>query len=88
METEINYHYIIETGDYKKKENATTMMGAAISAFILKPPKNPGVLTRIKRDGGNCLTGEEYVWHYIDTMVLLKKAGFEVEKKKSPQITR
>lgn len=78
MKKEKNYRYIIETGDYKKKENATTMMGAAVSAFIIKPPKNPGILTRIKRDGGSIKKGKEYIWHYVDTKVLLEKAGYNL----------
>jgi len=86
MKNNKEYRYIIETGDYKIKESATTMMDATVLAFILKPPKNPSMLTRIKRERGNHLTGikektKEYVWHYIDTRVLLKKAGFKVENK-------
>jgi len=79
-----NHRYVIETGDYRKEENAETIMGAVISAFILKAPKNPAILTRIKRKGGNPKKGKEFIWHYIDTREILKKAGYYLEPTKTP----
>lgn len=70
-------NYIVETGNYRKKiKGARTLTGAILSAFILYPPKNIAVLTRARLQIPN-RKDPEGVWNYIDTKVMLKKAGYK-----------
>ena len=70
--------FIVETGDYQKTVKAGSLEAAVVSAFILWPPKNPSILSRVKAKRPLKLKRGEGLWHYIDTMVMLKKAGYEV----------
>ncbi|MEK6884525.1 MAG: hypothetical protein AABY22_33140 [Nanoarchaeota archaeon] len=74
--------YIVETGKgYSKKiKGASSLEGAVQSAFILYPPRNPGVLTRVKEDIQLNTRKKESMWQYIDSKVMLKKAGYKVKK--------
>lgn len=69
--------YRIETGDYSGNilYGARTHETAAVKSFKMSPPKNPGALTRIRKTTKDA-RGR---WKYVDTSVLLKKAGYEVE---------
>ncbi|MEK9208199.1 MAG: hypothetical protein AAB922_06955 [Patescibacteria group bacterium] len=72
--------YIVETGEYKKTiKGARTLEGAVLSAFISYPPKNPGILTRVRLKVPNRKI-KEGVWNYIYTIEMLKKAGYKVKK--------
>ena len=81
MKKEKEFHnYIVETANYHKKiKGARTLMGGAVSAFIMNPPKNPSILTRVKEDITLSRTNKQSQWHYIDTKEVLKKAGYLVE---------
>lgn len=72
--------YLIETGDYKKLFRGENMTATATEAFKKYPPRMPSFLTRMK--ALYVLKGKrgEGAWHYIDTIFLLKKAGYKVEK--------
>lgn len=69
--------YEIETGKYKREMSGKSLTDAAIKAFKKYPPKNPSILTRMRL--AYIQVGEknkgDAVWHYMDTRVLLKKAG-------------
>jgi len=69
--------YIVETGDYRKIiKKARTLEGAIKSAFILSPPKNPAILTRARLVKSN--RKDKEAWNYIDTKIMLRKAGHEI----------
>lgn len=70
--------YIVETGSYEKTIEAGSLEAAVESAFILWPPKEPGVLTRVKAKHPPRKKRKEGLWHYIDTIIMLKKAGYKV----------
>jgi len=70
--------YIVETGDYQKTIEAGSLEAATESAFILWPPKNPSTLTRVKAKRPLKLKRGDGLWHYIDTRIMLKKAGYKV----------
>jgi len=70
--------FIVETAEYKKVVEAGSLEAAVVSAFILWPPKNPSFLTRVKAKRPLKLKRGEGMWHYIDTIAMLKKAGYSV----------
>ena len=66
-------NYIVETGTYRKTiKEAGSLEGAIKSAFILYPPKNPGILTRVRLQKAN-LKSKEGVWNYVDTKIMLTR---------------
>ena len=70
--------FIVETGDYRKTVEAGSLEAAVVSTFILWPPKNPSMLTRVKAKRPLKLKRGDSLWHYIDTIAMLKKAGYSV----------
>lgn len=77
--------YQIETGDFRKEVAATCFDEAIISAFAVNPPKNPGLLVRMRMKnpvGGMKNTKKQGKWHYQDTIAALRLAGYSVEIKK------
>jgi len=67
----------IETGgqSWRRVDRAdTSEIQAAVDAFALRAPKNPGYLTRARKIG-------TYVWMYLDTRMLLQRAGYEVRSR-------
>jgi hypothetical protein len=71
--------YIIETGDYKKEVQANSLDEASLKAFKKYPPKNHSILTRCKEKFPIKQKRGDGTWHYIDTLVLLKKAGYLIK---------
>ena len=72
--------FIVETGHYKKTIEAGSLEAAVKSAFILWPPKNPALLTRVRAKRPLKQKRGDGLWHYIDTRVMLKKAGYKTLK--------
>ena len=70
--------FIVETGDYRKTIEAGSLEAAVESAFVLWPPKNPAILTRVKEKRLLRQKKGKSLWCYIDTRVMLKKAGYKV----------
>ena len=68
--------FIVETGDYKKTVEAGSLEAAVKSAFILWPPKNPSIITRVKAK--RPLKRGDGLWYYIDTKVMLKRVGYKL----------
>ena len=70
----------------EKEYEGKNMESAAVSAFKVSAPKNPGMLTRMKLKTPDVIypygRSKESQWNYIDTTVLLKRAGYKVEMKK------
>lgn len=73
---------IVETGNnyHKKILGVKTLQVGVLRAFTLFPPKNPGILTRVREDIPINWEKNEGVWNYIDTEIMLKKAGYKVFK--------
>lgn len=72
--------YVVETGKYKKTVEAGSLEGAVISAFILWPPKELSFLTRVREKRPLKQKRGDERWHYINTIEMLKKAGYSVNK--------
>ena len=71
--------YLVETGDFRKQVNAENIEHAIISAFAVNPPRNPGVLVRIRLKKPN-RKEREGVWNYLDIERALEVAGYNVLK--------
>ena len=73
--------YQIETGDFRKEVSATCFEEAIISAFAIEPPKNPGILVRMRMKNpikGNKNHAEQEKWHYQNIKSALKLAGYSI----------
>ena len=71
--------YQVQTGDFSKEVIASCFEEAIISAFAVEPPKNPGQLVRMRLKNpikGNAEQKKEGVWHYQETISVLKLAGY------------
>jgi hypothetical protein len=76
--------YQIETGDFRKEVVATCFEEAIIAAFAIEPPKNPGMLVRIRMKNpvkGNKEHAKQREWHYQDIKSALRLAGYEVVRR-------
>ena len=67
--------YKVESGDLRAIEVAKNHEAAVIAVFKRKPPKNPSLLTRVKRLSPGVGRG---VWYYIASEHLLRQAGYKV----------
>lgn len=68
--------FLIATGDQQWKQEATSIEEAVKLAFMRKPPKSPGELTRITavlKDGHTCTT-------FLSTEQGLESAGYTIKK--------
>jgi len=75
--------YQIETGDFKKDVVATCFEEAIISAFAIEPPKNPGVLVRMRMKNpikGNKDNAKQGKWQYQDIRSALELAGYSLRR--------
>ena len=74
--------YQIETGSFRKEVAATCFEKAIISTFAIEPPKNPGILVRIRMKNpikGNKDRAKQGKWHYQDIRSVLKLAGYSTQ---------
>ena len=63
--------YTIETGGQRWKADGRNINEAIVRAWAKAPPETPGILSRYRYK-------PQWLWNYIETSVLLKKAGYSV----------
>jgi hypothetical protein len=67
--------YQVETGGLRAQQVAKTHEDAVVAVFKRRPPKQPSLLTRVKRLTPGVGRG---VWYYIASDVMLRRAGYKV----------
>lgn len=79
--------FLVETGSYEQRIEATDGDQAVVFAFKKRPPARPGILTRFA-----CIplprewSKYQRRWAYVDTEHFLRKAGYKV-KRRPPNAT-